>query len=199
MVRYKVSVIIAAYNQEDLIIKALDSIPVRDDLEVVIVDDCSTDKTNKCIDEFAQRSSLKVKIYRNEKNMKTAMTLCKAYDHAEGEYVVQLDCDDYFYTEAINRVIDQADMDLVWFDMDIADGSVWSPNTRKDICDHACLFRRSIIGADRWKNVANGGGWFLMQSILKKPHTERYTNELAYHYYFPRKGSVLDLLKDKQS
>ena len=39
------SVIIPVYNQQDLIIKAINSIPVRDDLEIIVVDDASTDKT----------------------------------------------------------------------------------------------------------------------------------------------------------
>ena len=39
------SVIIPVYNQENLIIKAINSIPVRDDIEIIVVDDASTDKT----------------------------------------------------------------------------------------------------------------------------------------------------------
>lgn len=194
----KVSVIMAAYNVPDgLLKKALGSIPVRDDLELVVVDDCSTDNTAEVLKEFQSKAKFPVKVIRNEFNMKTAKTLCRALAHSSGEYITQLDVDDHYYPEALSRVIDQADADLVWFDMDINDGSVWSPNIRKDICDHACLYKRSIIGDSRWKDSPDGGGWFLMQEILKKPHTERYTNELAYSYNFPREGSVLNLLSKK--
>jgi glycosyltransferase involved in cell wall biosynthesis len=41
----KVSVIIPVYNQEVLVLKALDSIPTRDDIEIIVIDDGSTDDT----------------------------------------------------------------------------------------------------------------------------------------------------------
>ena len=40
-----VSVVIPVYNQEDLITRALDSIPKRKDIEIIICNDASKDKT----------------------------------------------------------------------------------------------------------------------------------------------------------
>ena len=40
-----VTVIIPVYNQEELVIKALESIPKRNDIEIIVIDDGSTDKT----------------------------------------------------------------------------------------------------------------------------------------------------------
>ena len=40
-----VSIIMPVWNQEELVIRALDSIPDRDDLEVLCINDGSTDKT----------------------------------------------------------------------------------------------------------------------------------------------------------
>ena len=39
------SILIPVYNQEDLVIKAINSVPERDDIEIIVVDDASTDKT----------------------------------------------------------------------------------------------------------------------------------------------------------
>lgn len=41
----KISVIIPVYNQQDLVIKAIDSIPKRDDIEIIVIDDGSIDNT----------------------------------------------------------------------------------------------------------------------------------------------------------
>ena len=41
----KLSIIVPVYNQENLIIRALDSIPKREDIEVIVVNDGSTDST----------------------------------------------------------------------------------------------------------------------------------------------------------
>lgn len=39
------SVIIPVYNQEELVKRAIGSVPVRDDLEIIVIDDASTDDT----------------------------------------------------------------------------------------------------------------------------------------------------------
>ena len=41
----KRSVIIPCYNQQDLVTKAIDSIPKRDDIEIIVIDDGSLDYT----------------------------------------------------------------------------------------------------------------------------------------------------------
>ena len=41
----KLSVIIPVYNQQDLVIRALESIPAREDIEIIVIDDYSTDNT----------------------------------------------------------------------------------------------------------------------------------------------------------
>lgn len=43
--RAKVSVLIPAYNAEETIKRAIDSVPVRDDVEVIVWDDGSDDNT----------------------------------------------------------------------------------------------------------------------------------------------------------
>ena len=44
---YKLTVIVPVYNQENLILRALYSIPNRQDIHVVIINDGSTDNTKK--------------------------------------------------------------------------------------------------------------------------------------------------------
>jgi glycosyltransferase involved in cell wall biosynthesis len=48
----KVSVIIPAYNQEELIKRCLDSIPKRKDVEIIVVNDGSTDNTKNTLEEY---------------------------------------------------------------------------------------------------------------------------------------------------
>lgn len=191
-----ISILMPVHNLPDLTVKALESIPRRNDIEVVIVDDSSTDGTYTVLRDYLPTSKLNYVLERNEENMRTGMTLNRCLSLSHGDYVTQLDNDDEYFPD-FERVLEYLDSDLVWFDMRVNNGDVWSPNTRKEICDHGCLFRRSIIGDSRWPDKPNGGGWFLMQQVLKKPHTERYTNILAYKYNFPREGSVLYELSRK--
>ena len=46
--KIKLSVIIPAYNQEQLVLQAIDSIPERNDIEIIVIDDCSFDDTFEC-------------------------------------------------------------------------------------------------------------------------------------------------------
>ena len=132
MNKVKVSILLPVYEQEELVVRAMKSIPDRDDIEVIIIDDCSRDNTYDIVCSYAKDHE-NFHVYRNEKNMRVALTLCRAIEYAKGEYITQLDSDDYYFTEAFNRVIDQADADLVWFDMQVNNGTIWSPKYRKEI------------------------------------------------------------------
>lgn len=188
----KVSVVVAVYESKEMALRAIDSIPDRDDIEAIIIDDCSKDNTYQLLmDNYGGRANYT--ILRNEKNIGSSFTLNRGIDLAKGEYYVQLDDDDIFYTEAMNKVIDMADMDLVWFNMQVNNGDVWSPNVMKEICDHGCLYRMSIVGKTRHPKRSFDSGVFFHREIISKPHTERYTNMIAYGYNFPRVGSQMDL------
>lgn len=48
----KVTIMVPNYNQASLIKRALDSVPRRKDLELLIIDDCSTDSSVQVIEEW---------------------------------------------------------------------------------------------------------------------------------------------------
>ena len=50
--KYKLTVIIPVYNQEELILRALYSIPNREDVQIIVVNDGSTDRTHDKILDF---------------------------------------------------------------------------------------------------------------------------------------------------
>ena len=100
----KVSVIIPLYNQEELVVKALNSIPIREDIEVIVVDDCSQDKSYQVVSDYLEQSDLTIKLLRNEKNHGVGYTFNVGLDNAVGEFFTVLDSDDYFYTEVLTRL-----------------------------------------------------------------------------------------------
>ena len=159
------------YEQEELVVKAINSIPQRDDIEVICIDDCSRDNTYQIVCDLV-KDRKNFRVFRNPRNLGVAFTINRGLDLVTGEYYLQLDCDDYFYTEELNKVIDMADMDLVFFNMRINDGTVWSTNVMKEMCDHGCLYRRSLIGNIRHPNRKADGGWFFHRDVISQPHTE---------------------------
>ncbi|WP_026657073.1 glycosyltransferase [Butyrivibrio sp. AC2005] len=91
----KISVIIPIYNAEKYIRKCLNSILLqRFPLEVICVDDCSTDSTPDILHEY-EKNHANVTVLKNEKNMYAGPSRNKGLEIARGEYVHFMDSDDF--------------------------------------------------------------------------------------------------------
>lgn len=186
----KVSVVIPTYNQEQLINVALDSIPKRKDIEVICIDDGSTDASLKAMRGHPRADV----ILCNTINQGVADTVNKGYDIATGEYVVVLDSDDFFYTNAFEQAMDELDgTDLVYFNLKVNSGGIWhlTPNSKRLWCGAVKFIRREFLGATRCPaGMRRTEDWFLNEELLKKNPTEKYTNLVVKHYNFPRENSL---------
>lgn len=113
-----VSVIIPVYNVEKYVKEAIQSIQNQTykNLEIIIIDDGSTDDTYSIIKELA-RSDDRIKFYKNEKNLKIVKTLNRALSLATGSYIVRMDGDDVSKLDRIERKVNfleqNPDIDLV--------------------------------------------------------------------------------------
>ncbi len=99
-----VSVIIPAYNCERFIIQSLDSIinQTYQNLEIIVCDDASKDKTRKIIDSY---SDPRIKRFHNEYNMGYLITWNKLMAFATGEYITFQDADDVSDTKRIEILL----------------------------------------------------------------------------------------------
>lgn len=91
----KVSVITPAYNAEKYIEESVESIlnQTFTDFELIVIDDCSTDKTWEIIQKYAGKDKRVVAV-KNEKNLGIAGNRNKGLSLARGEYIVWQDADD---------------------------------------------------------------------------------------------------------
>jgi glycosyltransferase involved in cell wall biosynthesis len=93
-----ISVAMACYNQDRYIKNAIKSIvdQVYTNWELVIVDDCSTDKSLKVISKCIKKYNIedKVRIISNEKNKGYGYSLGRAISNSVGELVAVVDSDD---------------------------------------------------------------------------------------------------------
>lgn len=193
----KLSIVVPVYNQEELIIRALDSIPKRNDIEIIIVDDCSTDLTfNNCYIWKQIHKDQKVIIIRLDENKGLGNAKNVGFDVASGEYVNQLDSDDYLITEQYEKVIDELDgTDMVYSDIEINSGEIFRINkdSQSQYCSGCARFiRREFLGETRCPTIRATEDWHLNQALQQKPHTDKFTGIVSYHYNFPRNGSLYD-------
>lgn len=194
----KLSIIVPVYNQEKLIIRALDSIPKREDIEVIVVNDASTDSTLEKVAQwiYNNRFDLSVTLINLEKNKGLGNAKNVGFDNAEGEYVNQLDSDDYLITENYKKVINELDgTDIVYSNIEINSGDIFDINkdNQSQFCSGCARFiRREFLGDTRCPTIRATEDWHLNDKLQKKPHTDKFTGIVSYHYNFPREGSLYD-------
>ena len=90
-----VSIIMPAYNAEQFISDAIDSVlaQTHQDWELLIVNDCSQDNTDKVVEAYCARDE-RIKFFSNEINSGPAKTRNNAINRAVGRFIAFLDSDD---------------------------------------------------------------------------------------------------------
>lgn len=193
----KLTIFVPVYNGEEFIWKALESIPKRKDIEILIINDCSTDQTEEIINEWKdQNKDLNIRIIKNETNLGLGAVKNIAFENAQGEYINELDCDDYLITEEYNKVIDLLDgTDIIYINLQINDGTIFRlcEESKMGFCSGCARFiRREFLAGTQCREIRATEDYFLNQDLQAKEHTDLFTDITAYHYNFPREGSLYD-------
>lgn len=117
----KVSVILPVYNVENYIKKSLDSIINQtfnlNDIEVIMVDDCSTDNSGEIIDEYASKYDNFRAIHLDENSGAAGKPRNVGLNIASSDFVMFLDSDDCFVENALeillNKIRQDDELDIV--------------------------------------------------------------------------------------
>ena len=99
---YLVSIVMIAYNLENYIGEAIDSVlaqKVNFRYELIIGEDCSTDNTLQIAMEYQSRYPDRIKVLKREKNLGLTPNCIDTHNHCQGKYIALLDGDDYWTDE----------------------------------------------------------------------------------------------------
>jgi len=101
----KVSIIIPACNAEAYIEECLNSAcnQTYDNLQIIVVDDGSQDRTCDIISSFAQKDKRIIALHKENGGVSSARNL--ALQYADGEYISFLDADDVMEADAISTLV----------------------------------------------------------------------------------------------
>lgn len=107
MKNLKVSIIMSAYNSENTIDTAIQSVleQTYDNYELIIVNDCSTDGT---LDKIKKYKSDKVILINHEFNMGCGCSRKTGIENSTGDYICFLDSDDYYDERYVETLINYA-------------------------------------------------------------------------------------------
>ena len=102
-----VSVLMTAYNREPYIAQAIESVLASSfpDFELIICDNCSTDRTLEIARGYAAKDS-RIRVYVNESNLGDYPNRNRAASYARGEYLKYLDSDDVMYPYTLQIMVD---------------------------------------------------------------------------------------------
>jgi glycosyltransferase involved in cell wall biosynthesis len=101
-----VSVVIPAYNAEDFIAETLNSVisQTYKNIEVLVVDDGSKDKTPQIVQSLAQKDSRIILLQQKNAGVAAARNLGIQTSH--GEYIAPVDADDIWYPEKLEKQVE---------------------------------------------------------------------------------------------
>ncbi len=227
----KVSVITPCYNAEnclDIYIEklALQSVGM-DALEIIMVDDCSTDGTLKKLQEIEAKYPESVMLIPLEQNVRQGAARNIALQYASADYILYLDADDTLHPKAVEKLLKKAredDADVVQFlstdtyevgsinnetksgkkdlYVPIADDDTRKMFVMSDAVVYGCwnkLYRRRILTDN---NLRFAEGVLLEEPLLTFPlyfYIKKFSmlNEYLYNYYQNPKGTCRNLFYDE--
>lgn len=207
-----ISVIVPVYNVEKYLERCVKSIAAQTykDLEILLIDDGSTDKSGKMCDDFQQTDSRIKAFHKQNGGLSDARNY--GIEHSAGEFISFVDSDDYIdekMLETLHRLITENDADLaVCSAMDVFEGKEvtqvkeikefnlnkvesYKYMLRGDGIPSACnkLYKRQTVGDVRFPAGKLYEDGFFTPQILKRVEKTAVTSKPMY-YYFRRADSI---------
>ena len=158
----KISIIVPIYNVENYLSYALDSIlnQTYKNLEVLLIDDGSTDSSSKIAEEYVKRDSRFILIHQKNQGLSGARNT--GLNNATGKYIMFLDSDDFFDSNSCQSLydcIEQTNADYVIgnYTNTNEDGTKWqNPVFNKEKFKS---FKLSITDYTNSFYIMNSGVW----------------------------------------
>lgn len=212
----KVSFIVTAYNLEQYIERCINSLinQTMQDIEIIVVNDGSTDSTTKIMDKLAKEDSRIKNIYQENSGVSEARL--RGVHESTGEYIIFIDGDDWVSNELAQNtyfIASNNNYDIICFDYYNAyDNNVIKEkhnNINKEVFEFEYLelileqkinhelwnklIKKEFIEKTNYNNISNiGMGEDLAINVefgVNRPKV-RFI-EGMYYYYYQRQGSAM--------
>ncbi len=198
----KLSIIVPAYNVENFLEAAVHSIDhINNDIEIIIVNDGSTDHTLNVAKKLQCEIS-QIKII-NQKNSGLSQSRNNAVRVACGKYLMFLDADDRYKNEAIKSILDiitSANPDIIIYnveDYDIEKGKVVKVTEHDKVVKRAgSVYWNKVYKKQLFEGVVAPQGHLFEDSavipfIVAKAYTIILADKILYSYSVNRKDSIM--------
>ena len=193
----KLTIIVPVYNEEKLLLRALNSIPLSKDYQLILIDDGSTDKSGELMENWFLANQTLIGTHSCflplKENGGVAKAMNMGFDMAESEYIVSLSSDDYFI-KSFSSIMPYLDgkNDLVYFDLQINNGEIWHLDriSKKQYVGAVKFIRREFLGDIRVPNLNWHEDVPFSKMLYAKHPKEVFTSIILKHYNYPHVGSL---------
>ena len=201
-----ISIIMPSYNTGKYISESIMSVQNQTyrEWELLIVDDCSTDDTDRVVAKFL--SDKRIRYIKNNKNSGAAISRNKALSCAKGRWIAFLDSDDLWTPDKLEKQLDfmkknNYDFSYTYYE-EIDENSnekgvlITGPqkiNKRKmnNYCWIGCLtvmYNKDIVGNIQIKDIKKNNDYAMWLKVIKKSDCYLLPENLAK--YRKRQGSI---------
>ena len=201
----KISIVIAVYNISSYIERCLDSVIKQkgDDIEIIIVDDGSTDNSLDICKEY-QKKDKRIKIFHQENK-----GLCSVRNiglkESTGEYIWHIDGDDYIEDNSIDiirKYLDKYDIICFnyykFFDEKLHKIKMKDIKCYDNICDKYILsypavwnkvIKREVLEKELFPEANTYNDIYVIPALVKQTRRIIFIDDYLYYYIY-RKGSL---------
>ena len=161
----KISVVMTAYNLEDCIGAAMDSVlnSTHKDLELIVVEDCSTDKTLDIIKAYSEKDD-RVKLIQHSRNLGAGYARRTGIEASIGDYVITIDGDDTITDSFLKSLADKAEET----NADIVSGGITIVNLKDDYIETRSWGNRRSVGIQKYMDYNEKRIIFLNNKIVRR-------------------------------
>lgn len=166
-----ISIVIPVYNVEKYLDECLESIikNYNTNIEVILVDDGSTDKSGVLCDKYDKEHEFISVIHKKNGGLSSARNV--GIEKAKGKYIWFVDSDDYISNDSISNIIEEAKKDT---DLIIGNYLVFYPNGNKEIYqDFSESLKVSVLPYEYFNYLGNVS-YAAVRFIIKKDLIYKY-------------------------
>ena len=220
-----ISVIVPVYNVEKYLDKCIESIvnQTYQHIEIILVDDCSTDTSLEICNNWAKRDNRIVVIHKNNEGIGIARNT--GIEFSKGDYIVFVDSDDLLNADAIEVMYsriqyDKSDVAIGNFVKLYPDGTIqnssynWmydtvvnreealhmigSDTTPLHCCSWAKLYKKQIFDGIRFSTLKASEDMQIWPCIINKSRKISIVSQVVYLYLQRETSIVHNLNNDRQ-
>ena len=129
--KFDYTIIIPHYNIPELLVRCLRSIPIRENIQVIVVDDCSPDYATYR-ERFPELSRSNLEMYQTPEGGSAGRARNIGLENAKGKWILFADADDFFAPNMYEIISAHRDdvSDIIFFKADSVDSISFAPADR---------------------------------------------------------------------